>query len=143
MSNIILGIIDNDEYRQKYTKNNERSKHLSDREERINLSIENAEPVYFYEVFRKRDNIRQVHCLYADSTLIIFNKKDGMIITVILLGRNKLEEYLKIAGDILSDQLSMQRCAKLHDRLLKNNGELTEDMIENVIERKIKYIDND
>lgn len=144
LSNVILGVIDNDEYRRKYTKSNVKSKHVNNREDRIELSVDNANPVYYYEVLRKKDNVRQVHCLYEDSTLIVFNKEDGKIITVMLLGRNKLEQYLKIAEDNLSNQPVMNRCAKLHDKLIiKKSNEITEDILNNIVNRKTKYIGND
>lgn len=141
MSNLILGVIDNEEYRKKYTKENRKSKHLTDREKRIELSLDNAMPVHYYEILRKKDSVRQVHCLYEDSTLIVFNKTDGKIITIMLLGRAKLTEYLAVANETLSDRIVMQRCAKVHERLTsKKSGEITDDILKEIKQKKVRYM---
>lgn len=143
MSTIILGIIDNDEYKEKYKRNNEQCRHMNIRTERIKLSLENAQPVFYYEVFRTKENLRQVHCLYEDSTLIIFNKENCKVITIILLGTEKLEEYLLVANESSSLKKSLHRCSKLHDKLTDGFlSKLTEEELRNIVEKKTKYMDN-
>lgn len=140
MSSIILGVVNNKEYRNKYNKKNERSKHFEDRACRVDLSLENSEPLYYYEVFRKKEGSNQVHCLYKDSALFVFNKKSAKIVTVILLTKNKLEVYLKASRETLVDYPGMLKCSKLHEKIKGEENNLTEIEILDIKERKLKYI---
>lgn len=143
LSNVILGVIDNSEYRLKYTKENNKSKHMDVRKERLELTLENASPVYYYEVFRSEDNCRQVHCLYEDASLIIFNKDSGSIITIILLNRKELKGYLKTTKEVLANYPIMRRCAKIHERLV--NGSAKNISIEDLASmkrKKLKYMND-
>ena len=137
LSTIILGSLTNSEYEKKYNKNNKQSKHMIDRKERIELSLANAKPISYYEVFRTKDKSRQIHCLLEDATLIVFNKKDRNIITVLLLDVKKLKEYLAFNGDLLEDYPATTKCAKLHKRL---NFKTLQDEIELIVEKKMSYI---
>lgn len=138
---MILGIVDNEEYRMKYTKENERSNHVSEREDRIELSLDDVKPLFYYEVLRLEDSTRQVHCLYEDATLVIHNKDDGKIITVMLLGRKKLKEYMRAAGEYESEYPLTQRCAKQHERLYsKESKEITDRTLKDIKKRKILYM---
>lgn len=142
MSNVILGVIDNDEYRLKFRKSNNKSKHMDVRVERLELSLDSVSPVYYYEIFRRKDNSRQVHCLYEDATLIIFNKKSGKIITIILLNRKELESYLKTTDETLADYPTMRRCAKVHEGLCNGDASNVSNAdLASMRSRKVRYIE--
>jgi len=137
LSTIILGTLINSKYESEYNRNNKQSKHMIDRQERMKLSIANAKPISYYEVFRTKDKSRQIHCLLEDATVIIFNKKNRNIITVLLLDVKRLKEYLAFNGDLLEDYPATTKCAKLHSRL---NFKNIQDEIELIVEKKISYM---
>lgn len=141
MSNVILGIIDNDEYRLEFTKDNAKSKHMGVRKDRLELSLDSAGILYYYEVYRVRDNCRQVHCLYEDATLIIFNKRTKKIITIMLLNRKELASYLEVTEETLSEHPILRRCAKVHERIPDGDiSKLAKEDSEDIKTKKLKYM---
>lgn len=97
---IILGTLLNDEV-SKYSLSN-KSKHMEERVYRENLISELAKPLIFFDVYRRKDNSRQVHCLLSDSSVIVFNKSSGLVITILILERRKLDKYIKSIDDELN-----------------------------------------
>lgn len=141
LKTMILGTVENEEYKKKYTRENEKSKHMSEREDRLDLSLNNARPLFYYEVLIMKDNSRQVHCLYEDATLIVHDKNDGKIITIMLLGRKKLAEYMRVAEEYVSEYPATQRCARQHERLYgKKSEKITEETLRDIKKRKINYM---
>lgn len=121
----------------RFKRSNKRSKHLNSREQRVKLSIDNSAPIHHYEVFRRGGGDRQIHALYNDATLFIYNKTTGLIVTLILLERDELSEYLSHTGENFNDYPATHKCAKLHERV---NEKETEDNIADFRMRKINIL---
>ena len=132
---VILRILESNDFK----KSNKKSEHLNSREQRLRLSIDTASLIHHYEVYNKKDNVRQVHSLYNDGTLFIYNIKTGLIITVILLKRNELAKYLSFTGENFNDYPVAHKCAKLHEQMTKNETEIN---LDNTRERKIKIVES-
>lgn len=135
---MILGYVDNQEYRDKYQKTNPRSKHMDLRKDRMALVLDNAKPLFFYEVIK--DEERQVHVLFEDATLFVFNKETGLIITIILLSRKRMALYFAAADDYASEHPHTQRCAKVHDKFIKRHYELTGAELKKVKAMKVNHL---
>lgn len=131
---IILGTV---EMNDKYNRNNDESKHAKARKQRMQISLENARPLFHFVAIK--DNQRQIHCLYEDSTLIVFNES-GKIITIILLGQKRLKQYIKRTEFSLEDFPGTLKCAKIHDELVSNNGKIKDESILEIRNKKSKYI---
>lgn len=135
---MILGEVVSKEYREKYTKENTKSKHLDIRKDRLAIVIEDAKPLFYYEVLKEEE--RQVHVLYEDATLFVFNKETGLIITIIILSRKRMAMYFRAAHDYSSEHPYTQRCAKLHELHIKRHYELNKTEIKNLRDMKMKHL---
>lgn len=132
---IILGLLDCKEGVEKYNLKSQ-SKHFLERENRFSLVSSLAKPLYFYEV--SKNNSRQIHCLYDDASLIVYNKKTMKAITIILLNTNGVKKYLSRNDENIYDFVPLKLCAKLHGKL-KIEDIITSCQIESVLKKKEKY----
>lgn len=107
---IILGAINSD----KYDKKNLKSAHMKDRLGRESLSV-GTKLVYCFRVYI--DNSIQIHCLYNDASLYVHNEKSKHIVTVILLKRKRLHDYLKEVDRDNGEYNVLIKCAKIHEKL--------------------------
>lgn len=109
----ILGLLSAEET-QKFKL--DKSLHCKSRKDREDLICKKAKPLFYFEVHRRKDNSRQVHCLLNDATVLIFNKENRKLITIIITKRSRLDKYLKAIKDIIEedDLMKLCRCAKLN-----------------------------
>ena len=135
---MILGSVFIPEYVSKYKKDNVKSKHFEVRRDRMALVLENSKPLYFFEVIK--DSERQVHVLYEDASLYVFNKETGLVITVILPSRKTMAKYFAAANDYASEHRFTQRCAKIHEKFVKNSHELSHEEVQELRKIKIKHL---
>lgn len=138
MKTVILGYVEDPSYFEKYNRESNKSLHMKKRVKRLMLSLESAKPLNYYEVYRKEDNERQVHCLYEDSSLVVFNKETGLIVTIILLERDKLEEYLVMNNETAQDYPRTLRCSKIHEKFNKIKGHIADELIIEYKDKKLK-----
>ena len=131
---MILGQVYMDNYVELYSKENEKSKHFDVRKDRLELVIQEARPLFFFEVIKQGK--RQVHVLYEDASLYIYNKESGLVITVILPSRKVLLKYFTAANDYPSEYPSTQRCAKIHEKFIKKGRELNHYQIKELRKKK-------
>ena len=118
---LILGEIEN----SGYFKENERTEHLKKRKSRTDLVVEESNLVSCFLVLREEDKVIQVHCLYEDASLFVFNKDTKRIITVMLLSEEEVQEYLKFTDVTLQESPTLMKCAKLNRENYKRDSEDT------------------
>lgn len=124
---VILGEI-NENYR--YSIHNKRSNHCIEREDRFSLSVQ-SQLLKCYKVLN--DNSIQIHYLYEDGSLFVFNEKSTNIVTLILLEGKELRKYLKFSKENPGEYPTLARCCRLHeDRMRRGDSE--------VLRRKQKLI---
>lgn len=116
---VILGEIEN----SGYFRENERTEHLKKRKSRTDLVIEESRLISCFLVLREEDKVIQVHCLYEDASLFVFNKETKRIITVMLLSEEEVEEYLKFTEMNIQDNPVLMKCAKLNRENYKRDSE--------------------
>lgn len=131
---IILGTV---KMNDKYNRLNEKSQHVKERKHRLQMSLESAKPLFHFAVIE--NNKRQIHALYEDATLIVFNEL-GKIITVMLLGQKRLNQYIMKTEYTSNDFPGLYKCAKIHDKLISKNERMKEESIVEIREKKLKYI---
>ena len=131
---IILGTV---KMNDKYNRANEKSQHVKERKHRLQMSLESAKPLFHFAVIE--NNQRQIHVLYEDATLIVFNEL-GKIITVMLLGQKRLNQYIMKTEYTSNDLPGLYKCAKIHDKLISKNERMEEESIVEIREKKLKYI---
>lgn len=107
-----------------------------------------------FKVFYEDKKVCQIHCLYSDASLYVHNENTGEIVTVILLDRDKLKEYLEHANEHIHDNLITHKCAKLHEliKVNENDSPIKKQALENkrklngtydfIRKRKFKLIRN-
>lgn len=131
---MILGSILDPTYISRFTKENKKSKHFNVRRDRQEVVIPEAKPLFFFEVIKNEE--RQVHVLYEDATLYIFNKETGLIITLILPNRRLMEKYLRSADEYPSSYPGTQMCAKFHEKYIKKHREITQVQTKEIRKKK-------
>lgn len=117
---MILGKIDN---QSKYYKDNKQSEHLRERQVRLSLCSIDSKLLHTFKVLYEKTREVQVHCLYSDASLYVHDNETGEIVTVILLDRNKLVEYLNHANEHIHDNLLTHKCARLHELIEVNKSD--------------------
>lgn len=138
--NIILGLASYDRCVNLYNKDSGRTKHFEDRKLKLSLCSPIAEPLHYFEVYREKDKSFQIHCLYEDASLLIFNKKEAKLITIILLNPTQVQYYLKKANDDLQNHKKVSRSARLNKKLPRNLEVLGEEKIKEISRKKNKYM---
>lgn len=124
---VILGEINESSL---YSIKNERSNHCKEREDRFSLSVP-SQLVKCYKVLNDGDI--QIHYLYEDGSLFVFNERTAKVVTLMLLEGKELRRYLKFSKENPGEYTTLARCCKLHeDRLRRGDSE--------VLKRKLKLI---
>lgn len=135
---VILGPVFKEEYEVLYNRKNEKTKHFDIRRDRLGLVLENAKPLFYFEVLRESG--RQVHVLYEDAVLLVFNKETCKIITVILPSRRTLYKYFRAVNDYPSEHPYTQRCAKIHEKNIKKWEELSPEEVLDLRALKMRHL---
>lgn len=136
---IILGELEYNDCVDVYNKDSRRSKHFNYRNHRIALCSERANPLHYFEVYREVDNTFQIHCIYEDASLLVFNK-DGLLITIMLLDLHQVQYYLNRIGINISESNKLRMSAKLNNKLPRNLKSLDDSRINDIAERKDRYM---
>lgn len=129
MSIKLLGLLTSKQEQKEYNISNEKTSHfIRDRGGRWMLVNLDSVPLYYFEVYHTKTMSRQIHCLLEDSSIIVFNKNNNKIITVLLSTPSELDKYLKRVETCEPDTLrKLYKCAKLNkvskaDKLNKSEG---------------------
>lgn len=123
-----------------------KTKHCEQRQARVNLIAKNAEPLFYFEIYRSKDSSRQIHCLLNDASIVVFSKKDYKIITVIIPETKTLDKYIKFVANMIeeNDLTKLKRCAKLNRKSKASN--IDNDMnidIEDYMRRKLNIMSSE
>lgn len=137
---IILGELEYNDFSERYNKDSKRSKHYHNRKHRIALCSKRAGPLYYFEVYREIDNKFQIHCIYEDASLLIFNKEEEMLITLILLNVEQVKYYLEKIGEDINEHMQLIKSAQLNKKLPRNIRSLSQEEIHEIVKKKDKYI---
>lgn len=131
-TNCILGLLEDEVSQAKYKIEGEITLHANKRFNRFKLIADWAKPLCYFEVYRKDSKSRQIHCLLEDASILVFNKKTKVLITILILCPNSLEKYIStIINCIDTSKLDkLYRYAKLNKKSkackVNNNFEFTE-----------------
>lgn len=90
---IVLCEIRDDFRKSKYKLSNELTNHAKNRKNRIKVVSPEAKPAYYFEVYRTNSSSKQVHCILEDATLLVFNKEDFRLVTIIIANNKTLNKY--------------------------------------------------
>lgn len=137
----ILGLLDK-ESEKYYNINNEHSNHMKKRKGRLKLVNQEARPLYYFEVFRPKDRSNQIHCLLEDASILVFNKKNKKLITILIADECLIDEYMKHIYSTDEDVRNLYKCAKINRKtgVNKGNGNIDEIDLKKYHEKKQKFI---
>ena len=116
MSTHVLGLLEHVEEHKEYVFSNIQAIHMDKREKRRRLVYSKAEPAFYFEVYREKDKSRQVHCLLNDATIIVFNKSNKKIITLLIADEKLIDKYVKHSFCSKSELDKIYKCAQLNRR---------------------------
>ena len=68
------------------------------------------------QLYREKDKSRQVHCLLNDATIIVFNKSNKKIITLLIADEKLIDKYVKHSFCSKSELDKIYKCAQLNRR---------------------------
>lgn len=110
----VLGLLSNEEI----YKFQAQSLHCKKRKNREKLICEKAKPLFYFKVFRNKDKSIQIHCLLSDATVLVFNRHNRKMITIIITKLTTLEKYLKVVENCIEemDLINLIKCAKLNQK---------------------------
>lgn len=135
----ILGLLPENET-QDYQLTN-LTTHAELRKFRMNLIV-STNVLYYFEVYRFKDQSRQVHCLLEDGSIVIFNKLTKKVITVILADQDLLYKYINKYGLEERDKTVVLRCGGLNKKYKANDKELEEEISKDYKRRKDNIINS-
>lgn len=142
MDTYILGLLPENEDKQKYNMNNT-TIHLEENR-KLSLVDKEAFPFFYFEVFRKKDNCYQVHCLLEDSSILIFNKDNNKLVTVIIGDKLLIERYIRKTSLKENDEslMKLYKCAKLNKKYKAKKILKDEILLEEYLCKKRKILEN-
>lgn len=113
--------------------------HAELRSHRLDL-IGTINVLYYFEVYRSKDNSKQVHCLMEDSSIIVFSMKTKKVITVILADLGSLNKYINKVDIEGKNKMILIRCAELNGKYKTNKIELSDKESKDYLERKLRIL---
>lgn len=141
--NCILGLL-NDDSKNEYNISNKLTSHACSRSNRMKLISEWSRPLCYFEVYRRKSQSRQIHCLLEDASILVFNKNTKKIITFIIPCPKSFEKYVSSLVRCI-DELKLDklyRYTKLNKKSqackVDNQFKLTEEEVSNYLLKKLQ-----